>query len=102
MQANAGQNATGWVSLAWSNSPTPTVIATRIYYGVASGSYTNHLSVSVPSNTCTISNLQCGATYYFTAVATDGVDEAPPSNEVSTRIKPGKATGLTITGSGSQ
>lgn len=97
----AGTNpTTGWVSLSWSNSPSPTVTETRIYYGVTTGTYTNFLSVPMPQNTCSVSNLACGFRYYFVAVASDGVDEAPPSNEVNAKIRPAKATALTVTGSG--
>ncbi len=86
----------GSVTLGWSNSPSPSVVEHRIYYGVASGTYTNYLAVPVPTSSTTVSNLVAGTRYYFTCIASDGTSEAVPSNEVNTALKPAPATGLSV------
>ena len=64
-------------------SPSPEVTGYRIYYGVASRSYTNTVTVG-NQFTCTVSNLLPGVTYYFAATAYDGSGlESDFSNEVS-------------------
>jgi hypothetical protein len=54
------------VTLAWNPSSDPLVAGFNIYYGGASGVYTNKLSAG-PATSLTISNLVIGATYYFAA-----------------------------------
>ena len=54
------------VTLAWNPSSDPTVVGYNIYYGGASGNYTNTLSAGNATN-MTISGLVEGATYYFAA-----------------------------------
>jgi hypothetical protein len=75
----AGQS----VTLAWNRSSDPTVAGYNVYYGGASGTYTNEISVGNATNV-TISGLVQGTTYYFTATtyASSGV-ESPFSSEVS-------------------
>jgi hypothetical protein len=79
--------AAGTVTLAWDSSSGTNVIANyKVYYGVASDTYTN--SVSAGTNlTVSVSNLVLGVTYYFaaTAVDTSGL-ESDYSTEVSTAI----------------
>lgn len=58
------------VTLNWDASPSPDIVQYRVYYGVASATYTH----SVPAGTnltVSISNLAGGLTYYFAATATD-------------------------------
>lgn len=71
------------VTLAWDPSPDPTVAGYRLYYGVASGTYTNVIDAGNRTS-ATASNLVFGVTYYFAVTAYDasGV-ESLPSNEVS-------------------
>jgi hypothetical protein len=79
--------AAGTVTLAWDPSPGTNVIANyKVYYGTASGTYTN--SVSAGTNlTVSVSNLVQGVTYYFAASATDANGlESDYSTEVSTVI----------------
>ncbi len=70
------------VTLVWSPSP-DAVAGYNIYYGPASGVYTNQVSTGNITN-ATISNLVEGGTYFFVATAFDnsGV-ESTPSNEKS-------------------
>jgi hypothetical protein len=81
--------ATGTVTLAWNASSGTNVIANyKVYYGVASATYTN--SVAAGTNlTVSVSNLVLGVTYYFaaTAVDTSGL-ESDYSTEISTMIVP--------------
>jgi hypothetical protein len=79
--------AAGTVTLAWDASPGTNVIANyKVYYGVASRTYTNSVSAGT-SLTASISNLVAGATYYFAATATDTSGlESDYSTEVSTTI----------------
>src|SRR5215213_4164098 len=58
------------ISLAWDPSPDSGVVGYNVYYGPASGAYTN----TIPAGSATsavISNLVEGATYYFVATAYD-------------------------------
>src|SRR6516165_5355750 len=54
------------LTLAWDPSTDPTVVGYDVYYGGASGVYTNMIDVGT-NTTVTISNLVPGATYYFAA-----------------------------------
>jgi hypothetical protein len=69
------------VSLAWIPSSDTNVVGYNIYYGTASGNYTGKITVGNTTIT-TISNLTCGATYYFAATAFDSAgDESDFSTE---------------------
>ena len=71
------------VTLAWNPSTDPTVVGYNIYYGGASGNYTNTFSAGNTTN-ATISGLVEGDTYYFAATTynSSGI-QSPFSNEVS-------------------
>lgn len=97
----AGNVFAGSVSLSWVVSPSPGVTHTRIHWGGASGSYTNFVSVPMPGNTVTITNLTPGVRYWFVAIATDGEDDAIPSNEVNAKLKPAPAKNLAVTATAS-
>lgn len=80
-------NAPANVTLAWDKSPGTNVIVNyKVYYGVASATYTN--SVSSGTNlTVTVSSLVRGVTYWFSATATDNQNlESDYSTEVSYRV----------------
>jgi hypothetical protein len=64
--AHAAQGA----GLAWQGSSDPTVVGYNIYYGGASGNYTNVVSLGNVKGAA-ISGLSQGATYYFAATAID-------------------------------
>ena len=75
------------VSLIWDPSPDENVAGYRIYYGVASRTYTNVVDVGYVTNTI-ITNLTINVTYYFAATAynilgmeSDYSDEATYSSQ---------------------
>ena len=80
--------AAGSVTLAWDPSTDPTVTGYNVYYGGASGTYTNEICAGNATNV-TISDLVQGATYYFAATtfAASGM-ESPFSSEVSYLVPP--------------
>lgn len=70
------------VSLAWDPSPDSSVVGYDIYFGTTSGSYSNKISVENLTS-ATVSNLDCGDTYYFAATAVDSNgNESDFSNEI--------------------
>ena len=69
--------ASGMVTLAWNPSTNPTVAGYNVYYGGASGIYTNVVSAGNATN-ITISGLVAGLTYYFAATTySDSGVESP-------------------------
>src|SRR5512138_424583 len=54
------------LTLAWDPSPDPSAAGYNVYYGSASTTYTNTVSVG-NTNAATIYGLQTGTTYYFAA-----------------------------------
>ena len=75
-----------YVILQWTPSPSPTVTNYNVYYGVASRSYTNELSVGFATNAIVLPLIR-GLTYYFavtaTAMAGTNTLESSFSNEVN-------------------
>ena len=73
----------GDVRLAWTASISTNVVGYKIYYGPASGVYTNTVAVGNTTNAA-VTGLVEGVTYYFAATAFDdsGV-ESQFSNETS-------------------
>jgi hypothetical protein len=70
-------------TVAWDRSPSAAATGYRVYYGAASGNYTNSVTVgNVTTNT--VAGLVNGVTYFFavTALATSG-EESTYSNEIS-------------------
>lgn len=71
------------VTLAWNTSQATDVVGYNLYYGPASGTYTNIVSAGSATN-ITVANLVPGATYYFAATAYDSTGlESIYSAEVS-------------------
>jgi hypothetical protein len=71
------------VTLTWSPSTNATVAGYKIYYGTASGNYTNTVDVGNVTS-ATISGLANSTKYYFAATTYDSTgDESAFSNEAS-------------------
>ena len=78
--------AVGNVTLAWNASQDASAVGYRIYYGPASGVYTNSAAVGNVT-TATLTSLANGATYFFAATAYNSAgDESPFSNETSYNV----------------
>src|ERR1022692_2237899 len=81
------------VSLAWDPSPDTNVVGYKVYYGVASRTYTNIVDVGDVTNT-TISGLVEGTTYYFAVTAYNILGmESDFSAEVSYTVPVSTGTG---------
>jgi hypothetical protein len=97
------------VTLAWSPSSDPIVAGFNIYYGGASGVYTNKTSVGMVTSLM-IPNLVIGATYYFaeTTYSAAGAESAlsgevaytvpMPSAGLQLGVTPARQFVLTMTG----
>lgn len=71
------------VTLAWDVTPDPAVVGYKLYYGLASQSYSVTIDVG-SSTTAALSGLQPASTYYFAATDYDGYgQESGFSNQVS-------------------
>jgi hypothetical protein len=78
--------ATGSVTLVWAACTDPCVVGYNVYYGSASGAYTNEITLGNSTNT-TISGLVEGNTYYFAATTYSASGkESPFSTEVPALI----------------
>ncbi len=72
-----------FVTLAWDRSPDSSVTGYRIYYGAASGNYTNSVAVG-NATTNAVQGLMSGVTYFFAVTAYDASGlESSFSNETS-------------------
>jgi hypothetical protein len=58
------------VTLAWDPSSNPNVVAYHLYYGAASGKYTNFIALGL-STQATVTQLAAGTVYYFAATTID-------------------------------
>ncbi len=97
------------ITLAWNQSPDPIVVGYNIYYGGASGVYTNKVSTG-NTTSVTIPDLIPGNTYYFVATTYTVTDmESMLSSEVAymvptpargmtSQVLPGRQVALTLTG----
>jgi len=83
----------GSVTLAWDPSADPLVVGYNVYYGGASGTYTNEISSGNATN-ATIAGLVPGATYYFAATTYNAAGmESSFSSEVSYLVPQTPPTG---------
>src|SRR5215469_1544742 len=84
----SARGSTSSATLTWQPNTDPAVVGYRVYYGGASGNYTNEVSVGNVTS-AVISGLMAGNTYYFAATAYDAYgDESGFSNEISYNIPP--------------
>lgn len=82
------------VGLSWPASSDPSVAGYKVYYGTASGVYTNSLDVG-NATTATISNLTAGTRYYFAATVYNGSGvESPYSVETNAAFRARFALGV--------
>jgi hypothetical protein len=80
--------AAGSVTLTWIRCTNSIVAGYNVYYGGASGTYTNEIRVGNATN-ATISGLVQGTTYYFAATSYTSLGmESPFSSEVSYLVPP--------------
>jgi len=71
------------ITVAWDPSASPNITGYKVYYGAATGAYTNTVSVGNTTNTA-LSGLAEGTTYYLTATALDSLgQESDFSPEIS-------------------
>jgi fibronectin type 3 domain-containing protein len=71
------------VSLSWNTVPNEGIVGYNVYYGTASGNYTQSQSCGNVNNVV-IQGLEGGQTYYFTIYPTDAYgNQGPGSNEAS-------------------
>jgi hypothetical protein len=88
------------IKLAWDPSPEPLVTGYRLYYGRSSGVYTVVFDAGNRTD-YTVTGLDAGLTYYFTATAYTGAgDESIFSNETAYTI-PGASPAPTPSGASS-
>ena len=85
--ADVAPLADGSVTLAWDASTDPNVAGYNIYYGGASGTYTNKIDAE-GDTTATVSGLTVGATYYFAATTYSADAESLFSCEVAWTNRP--------------
>ena len=70
------------VTLAWDPNPEASILGYKVYYGQASGSYTNVFDAGNRTN-CIITGLDPGVTYYFACTAYSATgDESNFSGEI--------------------
>ncbi len=80
------------VALAWDRSASAEVTGYRVYYGAASGIYTNSTVVGNVS-TNSVSGLAPGAAYFFAITAYNAAGlESPFSNEITYTVPTGAPT----------
>lgn len=88
-----GSNAPPVRSFTWTASPDPTVTGYRLYYGMASGSYTTMQPTTGNVTNITVSGFARGSQYFavVVAISTDPVSgqvlESIPSNEVNFTVR---------------
>jgi hypothetical protein len=88
------------VTLAWDPNPEPSVQGYRVYYGKASGFYTNVLDVGNRTD-CVIPGLDAGTTYFLACTAYSATgDESNFSGEIVYATEGGSSGASGSSGSG--
>jgi hypothetical protein len=93
VNALAGQSAT----LIWSPNTNSNVAGYNVYYGVASGAYTNMINAGNATNT-SISGLIAGVTYYFAATAYDSLGGQSGYSDEASYVVPAALSKVQIRG----
>lgn len=90
--AHSAQTASQTASLAWNADSDTSVVGYRIYYGTATGQYTQEVEAG-SATSLNVGGLTVGSTYYIvvTAYNADGV-ESLPSTEVSYTVPAADST----------
>lgn len=71
------------IDLIWNANPEPELVGYKVYYGTASGVYTQSVDIG-NQTTATLTNLSVGVTYFSVVTAYDAERlESPPSVEIS-------------------
>ena len=71
------------IDLIWNANPEPELVGYKVYYGTASGVYTQSVDIG-NQTTATLTNLSEGVTYFSVVTAYDAERlESPPSVEIS-------------------
>ncbi len=82
-QSTNAAGPTCFATLAWAPSLASNVAGYLVFFGLASGVYTDQLDVG-NTNSVTIQGLETNVTYFFQVVAYDKTgSQSPPSNEIS-------------------
>lgn len=94
--SNRVESSTASINLAWNRNPEPNIAGYRIYYGEASGLYSETQDAG-NEVTATVANLMIGTTYYFALSAYDeNTFESPRSDEISQVAGAGASPSPTI------
>lgn len=80
-----------FVDLQWNGNPDPSVTGYNVYYGGATRSYTNVLSVGDTTNAA-VGGLSEGKTYYFAVTAYDAFGDESDFSDETIYIVPGYLT----------
>ena len=88
--------AAGSVTLAWDASADVNVTGYRVYYGVASATYTNSAAVGNVTS-ATLASLSDGVTYYFAVTAYDATGTESDFSNEATYTVPAGSTNATPT-----
>jgi len=91
------QTGTGSVTLSWYPSPSTNVTGYKVYFGLASRTYTTSIDVGNVTN-ATVTGLLAGTTYYFAVTAYDSAGlESDFSAEVSYTVPALPPAAVTLT-----
>lgn len=86
--AGSSAKAIANVDLQWNGNPDPSVSGYNVYYGGASRSYTNIVSVGDTTNAI-IGGLTEGQTYYFAVTAYDAFGDESDFSDETVYVVPG-------------
>jgi hypothetical protein len=91
---NSAAGLTQSAEVSWIPSPDTNLVSYNLYYGVASGIYTNETSVGDVTNV-TVAGLVDGTTYYFAATAVNEMEEESDFSAETSYFAPPESATLT-------